>query len=316
MTIQDISNILTVIEEMNITKAAERLYLTQPSLSKCIMKVEEEYHIQLFHRNKGSSLALTEDGRLFHEMAVGVIQQHQLFLHRVEQFHSRNSTKIVFGLTLQRAYDMSSAIMRYIFDHFPGYNMELKTLQSRDIPQEIIAGNIDVALIPYQESDPRLFYMRLMDVSTYLYLRNGSDAGKLAKKVEGYPYPVLSLSAISGEAMVENVKGTSGRQAAETALRKNGAEITVIDQPLYSMRVTMVNGGYASTFVSSENLTLLRELDPGRLFCLPREENAARTIYLVCRKSFQRDKRFEILRQAIDAFYSSVAGEVGPQKNA
>lgn len=187
MTIQDISYIMTIMEEMSITKAADRLFLSQPSLSKCIKKVENEYGITLCHRSKGTSLVLTEAGRRFREMGISVLQQHQLFLHQVEQINSRNDANILFGATMQRAYDMSGPVMKWIFDNAPGYSMELKTLPSSRIPHEIIAGNLDIAVVPTTSQDPELYFLPLLQTNTYLYLRSGSDAGQLAQHQDGLP---------------------------------------------------------------------------------------------------------------------------------
>ena len=175
MTIQDISYIMTIMEEMSITKAADRLFLSQPSLSKCIKKVENEYGITLFHRAKGSSLVLTEAGRRFREMGISVLQQHQLFVHQMEQLKSRNDTNIVFGATMQRAYDMSGPVMKWIFENAPGYSMELKTLSSSKIPQELIAGNLDIAVVPNQTPEPELYFLPLVKVDTYLFCICATD---------------------------------------------------------------------------------------------------------------------------------------------
>lgn len=306
MTIQDISYIMTIMEEMSITKAADKLFLSQPSLSKCIKKVEKEYGITLFHRAKGSSLVLTEAGRRFREMGIGVLQQHQLFVHQMEQLKSRNDTNIVFGATMQRAYDMSGPVMKWIFENAPGYSMELKTLSSSKIPQEIIAGNLDIAVVPNQTQEPGLYFLPLIQADTYLYLRSGSDAGTLAQHQEGLPYPVLSLKAISGEQIIENRVGTGGRIATEAVIRQSGADVTILEQPLYSVRITMVNAGYASTLVSAEAIRQLQNLDASRLYCLPQNENYIRSTYLVCRKEYLRDRRFSIMKEALAVYYANV----------
>lgn len=306
MTIQDISYIMTIMEEMSITKAADRLFLSQPSLSKCIKKVENEYGITLFHRAKGSSLVLTEAGRRFREMGISVLQQHQLFVHQMEQLKSRNDTNIVFGATMQRAYDMSGPVMKWIFENAPGYSMELKTLSSSKIPQELIAGNLDIAVVPNQTPEPELYFLPLVKVDTYLYLRNGSDAGQLAQHQEGLPYPVLSLKAISGEQIVENRVGTGGRTATEAVIRQSGADISILEQPMVSVRITMVNAGYASALISAGELHHFQDLDTSRLFCLPQNEDYLRSTYLVCRKSYLRDKRFSIMKAALETYYGKM----------
>ena len=69
MNLQDIRYIAAIAEKGSINKASRTLFVSQPSLSKCIRKVENEYGITLFTRTKGSSLELTPEGRCFLEMA-------------------------------------------------------------------------------------------------------------------------------------------------------------------------------------------------------------------------------------------------------
>ena len=79
MNIQDIRYISAIAEAGSISKAADRLLVAQPSLSKCIQKVEKEYDVTLFTRTRGSSSELTEEGELFLEMAREILNSHGRF---------------------------------------------------------------------------------------------------------------------------------------------------------------------------------------------------------------------------------------------
>ena len=56
--------VLTIVQEKNITKAAQKLYLSQPSLSMSLKNLEEELGVEIFERKKGV-LELTYAGELF-----------------------------------------------------------------------------------------------------------------------------------------------------------------------------------------------------------------------------------------------------------
>ena len=79
MTIQDMKCILTIAEEGSINKAARKFFIAQPSLSKCVKKIEKEYGISLFQRSTGTALKITQEGECFLRMAQEVMQRHQLF---------------------------------------------------------------------------------------------------------------------------------------------------------------------------------------------------------------------------------------------
>lgn len=60
LNIKSIEYFLITAEELNFTRAAERLYISQQALSSHIKRLEEEYHVQLFARKP--SLHLTPEG--------------------------------------------------------------------------------------------------------------------------------------------------------------------------------------------------------------------------------------------------------------
>ncbi len=303
MTIQDLTNILTVMEEKSINKAATKLFTSQPSLSKCIKKVEQEYSITLFDRTKGSALALTEEGVLFIEMAKNMMEHHSLFERQLEQLRMRNENNIIMGTTMQRAYDLSGPIMRWIYENYPGIYMELRTLPSKQMIGELISGNIDIALIANTEENPELYLYPVSESGNFIYLRKGSPAAGKAKSVDGIKYPVLSLKDIAGELLVDNVPGTGGRKSTERIMQKNHLHFSITEQPNYSLRVAMADAGRASMLTGGDALARAGVLESNRIFAIPPEEEVKSTTYLVCRKGFENNRKFAIIKEATEKYF-------------
>lgn len=88
MTLQQLKYIVTVAETGNITEAAKRLFISQPSLTNAIHELEKEMQLTIFRRtNKGVSI--TNEGNVFLSYARQVLEQTSLleekFLHKKEQ---------------------------------------------------------------------------------------------------------------------------------------------------------------------------------------------------------------------------------------
>ena len=66
MNIRSIEYFLITAEEMNFTRAAERLYISQQALSSHIKRLEEEYHVQLFARKPSLHLTLEGEQMVFY----------------------------------------------------------------------------------------------------------------------------------------------------------------------------------------------------------------------------------------------------------
>ena len=73
MDLKDLRCIVTVAETRNITHAAEKLYMTQPALSRTISNLERELELQLFDRS-ARPIALTQAGEVFFERAQRMIK--------------------------------------------------------------------------------------------------------------------------------------------------------------------------------------------------------------------------------------------------
>lgn len=72
MEIRDMRIMQMIIEEGSLTKASEKLYLTQPALSRIVNKVESELWAEIFNRNI-SPWQLTHAGKIFFENANNII---------------------------------------------------------------------------------------------------------------------------------------------------------------------------------------------------------------------------------------------------
>jgi DNA-binding transcriptional LysR family regulator len=61
--------VVVLAEEMNFTRAAHRLHITQPALTLQINEIEKENRLRLFIRGRGQTMQLTDAGRMFVEEA-------------------------------------------------------------------------------------------------------------------------------------------------------------------------------------------------------------------------------------------------------
>ena len=77
MTLQQLKYIIVIAECGSITCAAQKLLVTQPSLSKAVSELEREMNITIFHRNN-RGVYLSEDGLKFLSYARQVIEQSEL----------------------------------------------------------------------------------------------------------------------------------------------------------------------------------------------------------------------------------------------
>lgn len=97
MTLNQLNYIITIAESGSINKAAEQLYLSQPSLTGAVQDLERELGITLFHRS-GRGVTLTGDGAEFLLYAKQLYGQYENIL---EKYGKNGSLKKKFGVSTQ-----------------------------------------------------------------------------------------------------------------------------------------------------------------------------------------------------------------------
>ncbi len=162
-----------------------------------------------------------------------------------------------------------------------------------------------MAVLSNIEEDDALYACPLIESHLRIYLRKGSSAAEKATHVEGEPYPVLSLEDLQSEIIVENILGTGGRKSVEALMKKSGVHLSITEQTVYSLRVAMVDAGYATMFTTDDALVKAELYDQNRIYSLPKEQQMFAKTYLVCRKGFQNNRKFAIIREAFEKYYVS-----------
>lgn len=305
MNLQDIRYIAAIAEKGSINKASRTLFVAQPSLSKCIRKVENEYGITLFIRSKGSSLEMTPEGRCFLEMAEEVLHSHERFESRLKQLKFRNQNNILFGTTIQRSYVLAAPLLKWLFENYRQYFFELRTNKTVELESDVIEGNLDMALIGTYEQKEFLHYETLSSSWQWIYLREGSPAAQKATRIDGLEFPVLRLEDLKDEKIVANTPGSGSRANLDKILESAGVELDIIDLPNWDNRLAMVKSGKACSFIRLDIVKGAEDLLQNQIYFLHPDQNIASITSFVCRQGFEHDPRFQAVLKGLRTIYKT-----------
>jgi len=140
-------------EELNFTRAAERLHITQSGFSKQINEVEATHGFHLFIRKNKKNVELTEVGRIFVEEARLAL----LHIDRAVHAARENSESI---LTVGHSPDADeawiSAILAIRLPMYPKLRVQLVSEFSRELVRSVMAGDLDLALVTAPPDNPRI----------------------------------------------------------------------------------------------------------------------------------------------------------------
>ncbi|MDG0024709.1 LysR family transcriptional regulator [Trinickia sp. Y13] len=160
MELRHLRYFVAVAEERNFTRAAQRLHIAQPPLSRQIQQLEETLGVQLFERNS-RPLKLTETGKFFYSHAVQLLAQTaelESMTKRVGNIERSLSVGFV-GSTL---YGLLPKIIRRFRDENPVVELSLHEMSTMDQLRALKDGRIDVGFgrIRHEEANIRRIVLR------------------------------------------------------------------------------------------------------------------------------------------------------------
>lgn len=166
MELRTLRYFLTVVSEGNMTKAADILHVTQPTLSRQMMDLEEELGTTLLVRGK-RSLTLTDDGFLFKQQAeeiVGLAEKaERTFIGKKETV----SGVIAIGAVEALGGKILARYMKEFRERYPGVQFDLHNEMADSIKEKMDKGLLDMGLLLEPVDTVKYEFMRLSQKETW-----------------------------------------------------------------------------------------------------------------------------------------------------
>ncbi len=202
MTLQQIHYIIGVSESGSFNKAAENLYISQPSLTAAIKEVEKEFNISIFNRTS-KGISLTQDGKEFIQYARQVYAQYENLL---EKFGAESKRKKKFSVSCQH-YSFATKSFVELVKKFgtSEYEFSIYETKTLDVIENVAAQKSEIGVIYMSDFNRKaikkilnannLSFKKLIDCKAYVYLwKNHPLAGKKSISLEELKdYPCLSF---------------------------------------------------------------------------------------------------------------------------
>ncbi|RXK18919.1 LysR family transcriptional regulator [Macrococcus sp. DPC7161] len=147
MDIRQLKYFIAVVETKNISKAARNLFITQPTLSQSLRKLETELNANLFnHHNK--TFQLTHTGKLLYEKGKSIVESFDELVEELQNIQEQKTEKLKIGLTSLFALQFMRQISKFISTH-PNVEVYLTQEGSRKLQEKLVENQIDIALVSF-----------------------------------------------------------------------------------------------------------------------------------------------------------------------
>ena len=182
---------VAVADELNFTRAAERLGVSQQVLSEQIRRLEDELGLQVFDRTT-RQVRVTSHGRQILDEARAVVGAADALRDRARRLASAQAGVVRLGYSRSTAFD-TAPLVSAVTEARPELRVEVREVPSRQLPQAVRDGDVDVALSRWADDTDQLFAHTLRRLRSGVILRAG-DA--LAGRAE------VTLGDLAGRSLV------------------------------------------------------------------------------------------------------------------
>ena len=146
MTITQLHYVLAIAEHKNFTKAADKCFVTQPTLSTQIQKLEDELGVLIFDRSK-KPIELTEVGRKIVLQAKNIVNESDRIQDIVDQQKGFIGGEFKIGIIPTVMPTLLPMFLKAFIKKYPKVKLKIEELTTEDIIKKIGDGHIDAAIV-------------------------------------------------------------------------------------------------------------------------------------------------------------------------
>lgn len=200
MELRVLQYFLAVAREENITKAAALLHITQPTLSRQLMQMEDELGVKLFRRGKHNIL-LTEDGMLLRRRAQEIVDLTEKTARELKHEEEAVSGEISIGCGETQNMKPLSEMMASFQQKYPDVNFNIYTAIADYVKERLENGILDMGLLlePVEISRYHYVKMPLKEKWHVLMRRDSQLAGKqrvMPQDLAGIPLIIAKRQSV------------------------------------------------------------------------------------------------------------------------
>ena len=289
MDARQIEIFVKVAELGSFSKAAEALFLTQPTVSEHIRGLEEELGVRLLDR-LGRGAAPTKAGQLLLGYGRRILELHREARQALDQFQGRMSGELVIAAsTIPGEYVLPALIGRFK-EKYPDIAISLLIGDTQRVVEWVLEGRAELAVAGAQIDHRALEYRELMPDELVLVV---SAAHPWHGK------KTATLEEVRAEPLIVRERGSGSRQALEKALAEVGLDLSdfrVVGEMGSTQAIKQgVKAGVGISLISKR--AVAEECQHGTLHCVKvKDLRFRRAFYLVTSTTRSRSPLAEAFR--------------------
>lgn len=227
-----------VLEHRNLSNAAHALRVSQPTLSRQMQALEEEFGMALFIRH-GRGMQPTEAGKRLHEGLLGLERRMRSLKSDITSAASEPAGEIAFGIPPSPRSLFAVSLIKQFAEECPRVTVRVYEETSGELRDLVASGVLDVAITNFHEPMRDISAEPLGREQMYLV---GSPAAKLSMKTE------TAISKIGDLPLILTTRPNSLRLTVETSLSRYGKKPNIrVEANALPLMTDLVTAGLGYT---------------------------------------------------------------------
>ncbi len=255
MDIKQLTYICTVAEYKSITKAAKHLYISQPSLSHYISKLEEELGVRLFDRTT-NPISLTYAGEKYVEAAYDMLNTQSSMLKELSDISQSKKGRIKIGMPRERATYMMPLMMSEFKKVFPNTEIQMIEGNTSLLMNYLEKGRVDYVIAPKTYLKGDFDFEHIYSDPLLLIISH-----ELADKYK-IPTGEVDISLLKGMPYISRESGQSIRETVRNLLGKRNIEMDVVIETASNMTAyRLATAGLGAAIVPEMTLKIIKSVN-------------------------------------------------------
>lgn len=216
---------LIVAEEMNISRAATRSFVTQQCVSDHIKRLEDEYGVILFKRRP--RLSLTQEGKVMLKVAKEMENLEEKLKLQLEDIKENKIKKLVIGINATRINILLPRLLPIYHKLYPNVILSFVRHETRELEQMLLKGNIDMFVGVNAHTNPQFKTLLLGNDKLHILLsaKMVEQYFSLDEKIIREMRKGLNFSQLKDIPFVGNFEGSTLNELVNHYTKQSGVEL-------------------------------------------------------------------------------------------
>ncbi|CAG7654452.1 LysR substrate-binding domain-containing protein [Paenibacillus allorhizosphaerae] len=163
MDIRHLQYFVEVAKHQSFSKASEKLYVSQPTVSKMVKNLEDEIGMALLLRSTKRKLELTDAGHVVYRQGQAIIQSFHNIASELDAIKNMKTGTIRMGIPPMTGSRFFSKIISGFHQKYPGISIKIIEDGSKSLEKQLLQGNLDLAVLALPVAPDAFDYIEIVN---------------------------------------------------------------------------------------------------------------------------------------------------------